>query len=830
VSIKINPFTLILMYLSGADPSILKRIPKDDRQSYFWIGFYNLSTAILFSTIIIYVLTTYQLISFDSDINALALTISSLLLLAIQIMITGKMINDWSPISQLFYFFWGGILLFFLVSFMKYQFSSSLILGSIKGISYITLALVAFLQYILCYLGIRQVRNDFYHRLLNERLKLNKDLLEKQRQRIIEDFQVQNEITQTKTALTELSKSGDANKNEIHKILDGLRDDKSPTALMTLAEIESKNGNFQKALDYINKAIETGTSAGSQSQDAQLYEVKARILKAAGLLEDAEVTERIAIRLKNENAFLANKGKRILLNNITLENVSIFDNFTWQFTPGINILLGKNGYGKSHLLGLLIAALYDDKTKIREWISTADTSSNVKLNLSGEVPGHEKEPELAKKLKEIAKLQEDLEKEVVKHRETSTNEDQSGEISDIFSSQIRQLNDLNQQIITLQNEINSFQPTIQADVNTIKSRTGRIPLLAIPDSRFINKSENAIDNVISEHDDLAQYGGHEFLYSLPYARVIKNSLFEASLDHLESGRKFDIEPFSLIQNIIKELSSDKLIMVDDQVVYQDESKFKFVSIDRSSKEGTFQIIVKPEDADLSLPLQKISQGTFSVIAICCVIHNFLKAIYGNDKDKFTKPAIIIIDELDAHIHPSWQRKLIGILRKYFPGVQFIISAHSPLLITGCRANEVSVLRRTNKGKFRIQTISRSIFGSTIEDLHSLIFEIESSDADVLRYKEVAVYKAKYHQELDELLRIGEGEESLTTAQLSRINELQDLITHIEIAEKSYARDKVQKETGMTQIMEYQQKAIETQNNDQEKSKATGMQTSTTTNS
>ena len=87
-----------------------------------------------------------------------------------------------------------------------------------------------------------------------------------------------------------------------------------------------------------------------------------------------------------------------------------------------------------------------------------------------------------------------------------------------------------------------------------------------------------------------------------------------------------------------------------------------------------------------------------------IIHSFLKAVYGDKEDILKQHAIVIIDELDAHIHPSWQQKLASLLRENFPNVQFIVSAHSPLLIEGCRSGEVSVLRRSENGKFKIETI------------------------------------------------------------------------------------------------------------------------------
>jgi AAA domain, putative AbiEii toxin, Type IV TA system len=42
-----------------------------------------------------------------------------------------------------------------------------------------------------------------------------------------------------------------------------------------------------------------------------------------------------------------------------------------------------------------------------------------------------------------------------------------------------------------------------------------------------------------------------------------------------------------------------------------------------------------------------------------------------------EPAIVLVDEIDLHLHPKWQRQLIGFLTERFPNTQFIVTAHSP---------------------------------------------------------------------------------------------------------------------------------------------------------
>lgn len=53
--------------------------------------------------------------------------------------------------------------------------------------------------------------------------------------------------------------------------------------------------------------------------------------------------------------------------------------------------------------------------------------------------------------------------------------------------------------------------------------------------------------------------------------------------------------------------------------------------------------------------------------------------------------VVLIDELDLHLHPTWQRRIIEDLRNTFPKVQFICTTHSPQLIGQAKADEIILL-------------------------------------------------------------------------------------------------------------------------------------------
>jgi predicted ATP-binding protein involved in virulence len=57
----------------------------------------------------------------------------------------------------------------------------------------------------------------------------------------------------------------------------------------------------------------------------------------------------------------------------------------------------------------------------------------------------------------------------------------------------------------------------------------------------------------------------------------------------------------------------------------------------------------------------------------------------------TTPGVVLIDELDVHLHPKWQRRVATDLKETFPGIQFICTSHSPQVIGEVRPGEVRML-------------------------------------------------------------------------------------------------------------------------------------------
>ncbi|MCA9705099.1 MAG: AAA family ATPase [Myxococcales bacterium] len=91
---------------------------------------------------------------------------------------------------------------------------------------------------------------------------------------------------------------------------------------------------------------------------------------------------------------------------------------------------------------------------------------------------------------------------------------------------------------------------------------------------------------------------------------------------------------------------------------------------------------------LWLPPHLLSQGYQSTFAWIADLlgHAFLDA--GEAVDPKTLEGIVLLDEIDLHLHPTWQRRIVPLLKNVFPELQFVVTTHSPLVLTGFEADEI----------------------------------------------------------------------------------------------------------------------------------------------
>nr|WP_225777698.1 AAA family ATPase [Pseudomonas sp. Marseille-Q3773] len=95
------------------------------------------------------------------------------------------------------------------------------------------------------------------------------------------------------------------------------------------------------------------------------------------------------------------------------------------------------------------------------------------------------------------------------------------------------------------------------------------------------------------------------------------------------------------------------------------------------------------------PLHAVSSGYRSMLAmICDILKGLLNTtIYPRFENFQTARGIVLIDEIEAHLHPRWKVQVMPRLRAALPGMTFIVTTHDPLCLRGMGPGEVAVLQR-----------------------------------------------------------------------------------------------------------------------------------------
>lgn len=149
--------------------------------------------------------------------------------------------------------------------------------------------------------------------------------------------------------------------------------------------------------------------------------------------------------------------------------------------------------------------------------------------------------------------------------------------------------------------------------------------------------------------------------------------------------ELDAERFAMVVRTLREILS-----IDGE----------FEVIRRDAQDGRCYIITAVADLDDKVaytrtPLEAASSGFRSVLAMVCDVMRGLMdpRINPGFESLATARGVVLIDEIEAHLHPRWKMQIMSSLRRAFPRVTFIATTHDPLCLRGMKDGEVVVLQR-----------------------------------------------------------------------------------------------------------------------------------------
>ena len=133
-----------------------------------------------------------------------------------------------------------------------------------------------------------------------------------------------------------------------------------------------------------------------------------------------------------------------------------------------------------------------------------------------------------------------------------------------------------------------------------------------------------------------------------------------------------------------------------------EGNFDVIQRERSTRQLRMVTALAEPDGTVRFnrtPLNAVSSGYRSMLAMLCDIMRGLldKQVYEGFEDFQTARGIVLIDEIEAHLHPRWKVQVMSSLRAALPRMTFITTTHDPLCLRGMEDHEVVVLQRVAAG-------------------------------------------------------------------------------------------------------------------------------------
>jgi len=382
------------------------------------------------------------------------------------------------------------------------------------------------------------------------------------------------------------------------------------------------------------------------------------------------------------------------LSKLTLANYRGFDQLDLNFADDVTVIAGVNGVGKSGVLKALASALSLGLPKFtvsREsllGLSDADVQSG-KPALSMSVTLELDAAKITTDLTRAAPLPADKMETLTKRRDDlrfATRETKRGS---------KEEQDINDEIRLIEIQLDQA-----SDISAVR---------ILPDDAATDVDELVAVLKDGRQQPLAVfYTTSRFLSRLPPA-LPKTRKFDAATAYDKALNQLEVS--------LNDFSNWYRVVASD--------------FDAAAKERLFQQLEQaietflPEVRDLALHdlrpprfsvtksgktffLEQLSDGERGLLALVFDLARRL-AIANPDSDNpiAEGEALVLIDEIELHLHPSWQRRVLRLLQSTFTRCQFVVSTHSPQVIGQVKPEKLRLLHHDESGKVVVANATQS---------------------------------------------------------------------------------------------------------------------------
>ena len=394
------------------------------------------------------------------------------------------------------------------------------------------------------------------------------------------------------------------------------------------------------------------------------------------------------------------------IKELTVTNYRKFERKTFQLNPTMNVFAGKNGSGKTAALEAAVVMMGAYLSAYKTYVP-----SQYVFNLSGDPENGDAHKKVLTSQQEDVLTAGGVAQYPCKVSCTAIWGEESNEIS--FQRIIEKEGSR-----TKFNGKNPMQPKVVEWEEAISKadhsdETSILPLvLYLSSARLWNENNSTKKKSLYGRTEafnhcLDKKHGAELAFG--YIRKFKNVAVEE-----RDGKSFPA--YAAILDAINEAFGDEL-SPGERVIFSTRYERDIVAL--QMKDGTV------------VPFTSLSDGYRNVIKIIVDIATRMCILNPYQKENVLKntPGIVVIDEIDLSLHPTWQRKIIGILKELFPKIQFICATHSPFIIQSLEEGELITLD---------QQLDSEYSGESIEDIAEDVMGVEMAQYSEKKRK---MYKA-----------------------------------------------------------------------------------------
>lgn len=360
------------------------------------------------------------------------------------------------------------------------------------------------------------------------------------------------------------------------------------------------------------------------------------------------------------------------IQKVTIKNFRCFEHLEVNLDPDINIFVGNNGSGKSALLDALAAAMYPYVAQIQKNIGDyTERRNNIldmfppilqrDISVKPESIKTENKVELNVSVTELPKWR------IIYEQPFTDNDNKVIDIhlskSDFYQEGLEEI------YFALKKKCNDLKNNLNSELSVIAYYKSNRHLINIAELDNIpNKSFDRFDALNNALDATANFTD------------LANWFFVRDFQELREGKKrgdinFEIPDLKQVRNAIS------TIIAPNAHVYFSGATSAKLMVEWEMETGEKR----------ELLLSQLSAGYRNMLALVMDFARRLAQANPNMENPLEAEAILMIDELDLHLHPTWQQKIIPDLKKVFPHTQIIATTHSPEVVTTVKQNQVWIL-------------------------------------------------------------------------------------------------------------------------------------------